>query len=39
MSKLADGKADASGELTRLARQMRDAFDQKELKVLIAAWI
>jgi putative ATP-dependent endonuclease of OLD family len=39
LSKLADGKADASGELTRLARQMRDAFDQKELKVLIAAWI
>lgn len=34
LSKLADGKADASGELTRLAREMRDAFDQKELKEL-----
>ncbi|MER8395728.1 AAA family ATPase [Mesorhizobium sp. M1340] len=34
LSKLSDGKADTSSELTRLARQMRDAFDQKELKEL-----
>jgi hypothetical protein len=34
LSKLAEGKADASGELTRLAREMRDAFDQNELKEL-----
>lgn len=34
LSKLTDGKADTSGELTRLARQIRDAFDQKELKDL-----
>jgi hypothetical protein len=32
LSKLTDGKADASSELTRLAREMRDAFDQKQLK-------
>jgi putative ATP-dependent endonuclease of OLD family len=34
LSKLTDGKADASSELTRLAREMRDAFDQKQLKEL-----
>lgn len=34
LSKLTDGKADTSSELTRLARAMRDAFDQKELKEL-----
>ncbi|MCA1494448.1 AAA family ATPase [Ensifer sp. NBAIM29] len=34
LSKLADDKADTSSELTRLAREMRDAFDQKELKEL-----
>lgn len=34
LSKLTEGKADTSSELTRLAREMRDAFDQKELKEL-----
>jgi len=34
LSKLTGGKADTSSELTRLAREMRDAFDQKELKEL-----
>lgn len=34
LSKLTDGKADAASELTRLAREMRDAFDQKQLKEL-----
>jgi putative ATP-dependent endonuclease of the OLD family len=34
LSKLTDGKADASSELTRLAREMRDAFDQTQLKEL-----
>jgi hypothetical protein len=34
LSKLSDGKADASAELTRLAREMRDTFDQNELKGL-----
>lgn len=34
LSKLTEGKADTSGELTRLAREIRDAFDQKELKEL-----
>ncbi|MES0151779.1 hypothetical protein NKJ95_32215, partial [Mesorhizobium sp. M0012] len=34
LSKLTDGKADTSTELTRLARPMREAFDQKELKEL-----
>lgn len=34
LSKLAEGKADTSAELTRLAREMRDAFDQNELKEL-----
>jgi len=34
LSKLSEGKADASGELTRLAREMRDGFDQNELKEL-----
>lgn len=34
LSKLGEGKADASGELIRLAREMRDAFDQNELKEL-----
>lgn len=32
LSKLTEGKADTSSELTRLAREMGDAFDQKELK-------
>lgn len=34
LTKLTDGKTDASKELTRAAREMRDAFDQKELKEL-----
>ncbi|RXG85634.1 ATP-dependent nuclease [Bradyrhizobium vignae] len=34
LTKLTDGKADASKELTRAAREMRDAFDQKELEEL-----
>lgn len=34
LSKITEGKADTSSELTRLAREMRDAFDQKELKEL-----
>ena len=34
LSKLGEGKADASEELVRLAREMRDAFDQNELKEL-----
>nr|WP_314963955.1 AAA family ATPase [Bradyrhizobium cosmicum] len=34
LTKLTDGKADASKELTRAAREMRDTFDQKELKEL-----
>jgi hypothetical protein len=34
LSKLTGGKADASNELTRLARELRDSFDQKELKEL-----
>lgn len=34
LSKLGEGKADASEELIRLAREMRDAFDQNELKEL-----
>lgn len=34
LTKLTDGKADASKQLTRAAREMRDAFDQKELKEL-----
>jgi hypothetical protein len=34
LSKLTEGKADTSSELTRLAREIRDAFDQKELKEL-----
>ena len=32
--KLTDGKTDASKELARAAREMRGAFDQKELKEL-----
>jgi putative ATP-dependent endonuclease of the OLD family len=34
LSKLTDGKTDASKELTRAAREMRNTFDQKELKEL-----
>ena len=34
LSRLTDGKADASKELTRAAREMRDAFDQRELNEL-----
>ena len=34
LSKLTDGKADASKELTKAAREMRNAFDQNELKEL-----
>jgi putative ATP-dependent endonuclease of OLD family len=34
LSRLTDGKADASKELTRAAREMRNTFDQKELKEL-----
>ncbi|CAD5291711.1 ATP-dependent endonuclease [Bosea sp. 62] len=34
LTKLTDGKTDASKELTRAAREMRDTFDQKELKEL-----
>ncbi len=34
LSKLDEGKADASEQLIRLAREMRDAFDQNELKEL-----
>ena len=34
LTKLTDGNADASKELTRAARQMREAFDGKELKEL-----
>src|SRR5690242_19317534 len=34
LSKPTGGKADASNELTRLARELRDSFDQKELKEL-----
>ncbi len=34
LSKLTDGKADTSKELTRAAREMRNAFDQNELKEL-----
>jgi putative ATP-dependent endonuclease of OLD family len=34
LSKLTDGKTDASNELTRAAREMRNTFDQKELKEL-----
>ncbi|RFC65848.1 ATP-dependent nuclease [Mesorhizobium denitrificans] len=34
LSKLTGGKADTSSELTRLAREMRDAFDQAGLKEL-----
>lgn len=34
LTKLTDGKTDASKELTRAAREMRDAFDQKDLKEL-----
>lgn len=34
LTKLTDGKADASKELTKAAREMRNAFDQNELKEL-----
>lgn len=34
LTKLSDGKANASKELTRAAREMRDAFDKKELEEL-----
>lgn len=34
LTKLTDGKTDASKELARAAREMRDTFDQKELKEL-----
>lgn len=34
LSKLTDGKADASKELTKAAREMRNAFGQNELKEL-----
>ena len=34
LTKLTDGNADASKELTRAAREMREAFDGKELKEL-----
>jgi hypothetical protein len=34
LTKLSDGKANASKELTRAAREMREAFDQKELEEL-----
>ncbi|MGV1963819.1 ATP-dependent nuclease [Rhizobium rhizogenes] len=34
LSKITEGKADTSSELTRLAREMRDAFDQEKLKEL-----
>ena len=34
LTKLTDGKTDASKELARAAREMRGAFDQKELKEL-----
>ncbi|MBK5650337.1 ATP-dependent endonuclease [Nitrobacter sp. 62-23] len=34
LTKLTDGNADASKELTRAAREMREAFDQKELEEL-----
>ncbi|RWB50979.1 ATP-dependent endonuclease [Mesorhizobium sp.] len=34
LSKLTEGKADTSSELTRLAREMREAFDQTELTEL-----
>jgi hypothetical protein len=34
LTKLSDGKTNASKELTRAAREMRDAFDQKELEEL-----
>jgi putative ATP-dependent endonuclease of OLD family len=34
LTKLTDGKANASKELTRAAREMRDAFDKKDLEEL-----
>jgi putative ATP-dependent endonuclease of OLD family len=34
LTKLSDGKTNASKELTRAAREMRNAFDQKELEEL-----
>ena len=34
LSKFTEGKIDTSSELTRLAREMRDAFDRTELKEL-----